>query len=194
MRLFLRNLRPTIMSVDAKLSAEKQLRVSIPKHGRREITDLATLAECENSERLTLMRSEGKIALIIQDDDVDTSVFVVKMDDVLDVDGGGTTQEVGFQVVDGSGQAVRIQTLVELAVFDDANIAVPSAAATLNTATEGTIVGGAGTAALKVVTDDLGRFACTLTNPLDTTVYLASCQTFGGAALDCQDVSSVTFA
>lgn len=119
--------------------------------------------------------------------------FYPEMNDAADVGGGGTTQTVGFQMKDSAGSDVAGQKMMEFAVFDDVGLSVPSAAATLGTVADGTIIAGEGSAALKVQTDANGLFQCTLTNPADTTVYVACSPTFGSPALDCTRIDSVTF-
>ncbi len=119
--------------------------------------------------------------------------IVVKMDDAPDVTGGGTTTSVGFQLRDAASRNLALQTVLEFGVFDDAVLATPAAAATLDTAAQGTIVGGAGTAALKVQTDANGRFSCTLTDAADETVWLGCSPSFGSPIVDCKDIDAVTF-
>jgi hypothetical protein len=116
------------------------------------------------------------------------------MVDAPDVTGGGTQADIGFQVTDVTGKAVAGQFLVELAAFDDTYCSVPAANATLDTAASGsTIVGGSGTAAIKVLTGTDGSFGCKLNNPSDTTITLSCYPTFGGPALVCHDKDFVTF-
>ena len=114
------------------------------------------------------------------------------MDDAPDVTGGGTTVAVGFQLKDGN-QNAAVARLVEFAVFDDVDLGTPATNATLDTPTAGTIVSGAGSAALKVKTDASGKFTCTLTNNVDEQVSLSTSPTFGSPILDCIEIDSVTF-
>jgi hypothetical protein len=120
-------------------------------------------------------------------------ILNVEMDDAADVTGGGTTRAVGFQVTDFAGNPIDYAVSLELAVFDDVNLTVPATSATLATATQGTILAGSATAALKVRTDTAGRFLCTLTNLFDTTVYLGASPSFGSPLMDCREIDSVTF-
>jgi hypothetical protein len=117
----------------------------------------------------------------------------VDFDPVTDVTGGGTTRAIGFQLRNQIGGLLLAPTLLELAVFDDAAFTVPSTRATLRTATEGTILVGENTPALKIQTDAQGRFGCTLTNTLDSRVYFCAAPSYGSPFLDCRDTKAVTF-
>ena len=110
-----------------------------------------------------------------------------------DVAGGGTTQTVGVQVTDFQGKPINYSVVLEFAVFDDLEMAVPATDATLDTEAEGTILAGAGSAALKVKTDANGRFSCTLTDSVLETVYVGCSMSFGSRIIDCGDPDSVTF-
>lgn len=120
-------------------------------------------------------------------------ILNVKMADNPDVGGGGTTGSVEFQITDFAGDNIDGEKILELAVFDDIGLATPAANATLDTAANGTILGGAGTAALKVQTDATGKFKCTLTDLIDETVYLGCSPSFGSPLIDCREIDSVTF-
>lgn len=122
-----------------------------------------------------------------------SDLIQVAMDDAPDVSGGGTTQSVGFQLKDINGNNVALATLADFAVFDEADLVTPATNATLDTASAGTIVGGAGTAALKVKTDANGKFTCTLTDLVDETVHMSTAPTFGSPILDCNEIDSVQF-
>lgn len=122
----------------------------------------------------------------------------VKMDDNADVGGGGTTGPVGFQVTDFAGDDLAEKVILELGVYDEASgdatkPGAAAAAATLNTATSGLILDGAGSAAIVVETDATGRFDCTLTDAVDETVILACRSARGSSVLDCRELDSVTF-
>ena len=110
-----------------------------------------------------------------------------------DVSGGGTTQEVGFQIKDTDGNDVALEVVLEFAVFDDINFSIPAVSAILGTVVNGTIIAGEGTAALKVKTDATGLFKCTLTDVVDETVYCGCSMTFGSVVVSCFDIDSVTF-
>lgn len=118
----------------------------------------------------------------------------VAVDDTPDVTGGGTTAVTGFQLVDQAGNNVERAVKVGFGVYDDANGVTPGVNATLDTATAGSIVAGAGTAELEVITDATGKFTCTLTDAVDELVYLMGTQPAVGAPpLDNTDRESVTF-
>lgn len=118
--------------------------------------------------------------------------LTIDMLDAADVPGGGTTQTVGFQIRDGDGDPIAREILMQFAVFDDANVSIPAANATLNSPGAGmTIAHGAGSAALVVKTDAAGLFTCTLTNPFSTTVYLACAPNF--ATPPYRGIDSVAF-
>ena len=121
------------------------------------------------------------------------SLIKVRMIDAPDVSGGGTTQVVGFSITNMNDIPFAMPVLVELAVFDDSDVSNFALNASLDTATKGTILGGAGTAALKVKTDANGEFECTLSDLVDETVYLACSPTFGSPSLICLSKDSVTF-
>jgi hypothetical protein len=121
------------------------------------------------------------------------SVVKVQMIDAPNVTGGGTTVTVGFNLTNINDIALGLGALVEMAVFQDIDLSIPAVNATLDTASKGTIVAGAASAALKVKTNSSGEFACTLTDLVDETVYLACSPTFGGPALICLSKDSVTF-
>ena len=116
----------------------------------------------------------------------------VDLIDAADVGGGGTTQTVGFQLRDTDGNPLAQETILQFAVFDDANVSSPAANATLGTPSAGVIAHGAGSAALVVKTNAAGLFTCTLTNPFtSTTVYLACAPHF--ASPPYQEIDSVAF-
>lgn len=122
----------------------------------------------------------------------DDKILVVAIDDVADVSGGGTTAAVGFQLQDVEGNDVAEVVTVRFGVYDDLG-GDTAANATLNTATDGTILSGAGTAELVVRTSATGGFACTLTDASDETVYLLCSACPGSPPLDCRDSDSVEF-
>lgn len=111
-----------------------------------------------------------------------------------DVSGGATSGIVGLQLLDSPGGDPFTQPIfLEFAVFDDEGLASPSATATFGVASAGEVMGGLGTPALKIKTDVNGLFQCTLNNPNDGTVWLASSPTFGSPAMDCQNKVAVVF-
>jgi len=118
---------------------------------------------------------------------------VVAIDDVADVGSGGTTAVVGLQLKDLDGANVAAARTVAFGAYADANGAAASSGGTLDTATAGTILTGAASAALTVVTDSNGKFTCTLTDAVDEVVYLLAGPTVRSPILDCKDVDSVEF-
>jgi len=121
------------------------------------------------------------------------SVVKTKLIDAPNVTAGGTTVAVGFSLTNINDIAMPLQVPVEFAVFDEQYGVTPAVNATLNTATKGTILAGAGTAALKILTDVNGEFACTLTDLVDETVWLGCSQSFMSPAIICLSKDSVTF-
>lgn len=117
----------------------------------------------------------------------------VDIDATADVTGGGTTAVVGLQVKTLDGVALEKACVLTFGVYDDTNGVTAGAHATLDTATAGTILGGAGTNVLTVVTDSHGKFTCTMTNASDETVYLKAGTRVGSIMADISDVDSVTF-
>lgn len=120
-------------------------------------------------------------------------MVVINVDETPDVTGGGTTATVGFQATKSDGTAIDSEVILEFAVFEEAELATPSANATLDVATKGTILAGSGGNALKVKTDTTGKFTCTMTNAIDETVFLGCVPSFGSPAIDCRDTDSVAF-
>jgi len=142
--------------------------------------------------------STGEIADLRSDTEsaferVAADLLLVKMNDAADVTGGGTTRIVGFQVTDVSGTPVTESVLLQFASFDDSDLSMPSTNATLDTASQGTIIAGGGTAALLVKTSPTGLFECVLTDLADETVYLACDRSFGSPFISCRETDSVSF-
>lgn len=109
--------------------------------------------------------------------------------------GGGTTSVTGFQLVDQAGNPVARAVKVGFGVYADADGVTPDAAAALDTATAGSILSGAASAELEVLTDATGKFTCTLTDATDGTVHLMGNQpVVGSPPLDCEDRGTVVFA
>lgn len=106
---------------------------------------------------------------------------------------GGTEANVGFQLKNVKGDKLKEVAILEFAVFDDVELATPAVNATLDTASKGTIIDGAGSAALKVKTDSKGKFTCKLTNFIDEQVFVGSSPSFGTSLLDCREVDAITF-
>jgi hypothetical protein len=121
------------------------------------------------------------------------TILKVKLIDAANVTGGGTTQTVGFSLTDINDVPIKLQTPVEFAVFNEQWGVTPATSAVLGTAVKGTILGGDGTAALKVLTDANGEFTCTLTDVVDETVWVGCSQSFMSPSLICLSKDSITF-
>ena len=121
------------------------------------------------------------------------TLLKMKLLDAANVTGGGTTRTVGFILTDINDVPIKVSQVLQFAAFDDTDLTDPATNATLDTATKGTIIGGAGTPALKVKTDSNGEFACTLTDGMDETVYLGCAASFGSPSLICLSKDSITF-
>ena len=121
------------------------------------------------------------------------SLIKARMIDAPNVTGGGTTVTVGFQLTNINDVPVKLQVPVEFAAFDEQYGVVPAASAVLSVPTKGTILDGSGTAALKVLTNASGEFACTLTDLVDETVWLGCSQSFMSPAIICLSKDSVAF-
>jgi hypothetical protein len=107
---------------------------------------------------------------------------------------GVMTAALTLSVLDcEGGDAINRAVVLELAAFDDESGVTPAVNATLDTATVGTILGGAGTAALKIKTSVTGTFACTLSDASLETVYALASASFGSPGLDCEEKASATF-
>jgi hypothetical protein len=86
--------------------------------------------------------------------------------------GGGTTSAGTVQVNDLDGSAIGRAVYLKLHATDTQYRPLAGAAnCTLDTATTGSIVVGAASDGLVILTDATGAFACTATNAADETVY-----------------------
>lgn len=121
------------------------------------------------------------------------AAIVVAIDDADDVAGGGTTQTVGLQLKDQDGNDLEEVHVLKFGVYDDADGITEGTSATLNTASAGSILAGAGGAVLTVKTSSTGKFTCTLTDASDEAVYLMASAAIRSPILDCRDSDSVTF-
>jgi len=119
--------------------------------------------------------------------------YLAIFDPAADAISGADHTTVGFHIENISGGHIAEEMILELAVFDDDGLAGPAATATFAIATKGTILYGENTAALKVKTNASGEFECTLTNPADGTVWVATSPTFGAQALDCEHKDEIVF-
>ena len=89
-----------------------------------------------------------------------------------------------------------VPVVFEFVVCDDADGAFPAANATLDTATIGTILRFAGTAAPKVKTAQSGAdqvFQCALSNLVDQTNYLTAFSTPAGQVIVCVGSTPISF-
>lgn len=144
-------------------------------------------------EDIYALKGEADITVKVEYETGDLLVFTADVT-VVQPAGGVNTAAVSFQLRDQHGYAVKEAVNLKFGAFDDVYCVAPAGTATLNTATKGTIRAGAGTAALIVTTDANGEFACTLTDAVDETVYLA-CQGcgYGLALVDGSEVVSAVF-
>jgi len=121
-------------------------------------------------------------------------LFNVVMLDAADVGAGGTTAPVGFDITDWKGSSIAEAIVLLFGVFDDSDLQGAASNATLDTATAGSILSGAGTAALVVKTDATGSFRCTLTNAADEEVFLGTGRdSYGDRLIDHRSRDSVEF-
>lgn len=197
-RALIRSLQSGPFSLDVALPGGQRLKASLPPRVLVDVSDQASPEQISQSLELAALRDDGILDLVFERDaeasDIGAAVLLaVLMDSPDQPDAGDDDLSVGFQVIDQSGASVLKSSVLEFAVFDDEDFTIPSVNAVLQTATEGTIVAGEGTAALKIRTSGDGKFTCTLTDSQDETVYLACMSTFGGPLIDCQDFDSVTF-
>lgn len=139
------------------------------------------------------MVADGTISVKATREVGDALEVVVDIDTTANVTGGGTTAVVGFQVKTPQGFTLEEQCVVSFGTYDDANGVTAASHATLNTATAGTILSGAGTNVLQVLTDAHGKFTCTLTNTSDETVYQIATQVGRSPMMDTKDYDAVTF-
>ena len=199
----IKNLTGNQLALSVFFSLRRQIQQTIAVGASFEVSSLATLDELNRNPeiRALLDATPPQIEIVVVGgaDDIDElfidsgEIVNVKMDTAADATGGATTTTVGLQLQNAQGENLALQTVVEFGVFDDAVLATPAVAATLDTETEGTIVGGAGTAALKIRTAANGRFTCTLTDAVDETVWLGCSPSFGSPIVDCRDIDAVTF-
>lgn len=118
-------------------------------------------------------------------------IYNVQMDDNDDV--VGTEAEVAFQVTNYAHEPINFEMVLQLAVFADIDLVVPSPNAVLSDATIGSILYGEGTAAMKVKTNATGRFVCKVTNFAKETVFVGCDRTFKTPVLDGREFDSITF-
>lgn len=191
MGLTVTNLGTQPRSIDWKFSEDRAVRRLLAPREALDLTGIATLDELQRLPEARALLDAAPPAIAIGP--AATGTLAVLMDDAPDVSGGGTTGTVGFTVQLEGGTPISSPVVLEFAAFDDAEFATPAGAATLDSETAGTILTGAASAALLVATDAAGRFTCILTNPADTTVYLACRQAFGSAPINAESSDSVTF-
>lgn len=123
----------------------------------------------------------------------------VSMIGAADVGAAGTTQDVGFSLVDGNGQPVAKVVIIKFGVFDDADRQTPAVNAQLSAATspKGTILLGSGTNELLIKTDANGEFLCKVDDTVSThdfTLWFACLDDqYGSKGIDCESVDEVEF-
>ena len=98
---------------------------------------------------------------------------------------------VTAQTRDSAGSG--LQTVLELAAFTDDGCTEPVLACQFSGATQGAILAGTGSPAVKVRTDAAGRFSATLRGTLRTTAHVAAGASFGSPLLDCRERVTVNF-
>lgn len=161
-----------------------------------------TLSEQGYGEYLTgygEMIADGEISVLMHFDNSmlgggDTRELVADVIATANPTAGANTAVVGFTVKTPWGAQLGEQMVVQFGTYQDANGILAATTATLDTASLGTILSGAGTNELKVLTDIYGRFACTLTDTAHETVYQMCKPVDRTPVLDCRDYDAVTFA
>lgn len=105
-----------------------------------------------------------------------------------------TEKRIGFAIPSDDDKNVMLpNTFLELIAYDSADCGIPSVTGTLDTATVGTIVGGAGSAAIKFKVSAEGRGRLVVASPLSTPLWIAAKASAGSPVLDCHIVRKVTF-
>ena len=190
MALFIKNITGKVYALNIFVSKDRPTfsKVLQPS-GQVDVSDIFSFEELVRDKALLAEVDAKQITITAQNDEENINVSVDSAD--VTASGGATTATVGFKLSVG-GAAVTEDAVIEFAVFDEEELVTPNGNATLDTATVGTILDGAGTNALKVKTDS-GQFKCTLTNLVDETVYLGCSMSFGSPILDCREVIKVTF-
>ena len=194
----------TLSNLTSSLVSINSLPASLKPGTTRTLTLLDADFTKDVNNELNALKAAGHISFSTSEDpDIDDSLehtsigtfklYRVAMDDAADVTGGGTTQTVGFTVKNFVNKAIDFKTKLVFAVNDDIGLTQPSSDATLNTATAGTILDGAGTNTLIVETDAIGRFECTLTETNDKVVYLSCDTTHGSHDVARNEFDSVEF-
>jgi len=142
---------------------------------------------------IAALKDESDVVITVDYEAGDLRVMVWEWVTLPAAPGGATTSAIEGRIVDQYGLPIAEAVLLKLGAFDDAMCATAAVAATLASATAGSIEDGTGTAALIVKTSADGEFACTLTDAADAVVYLATAPGYGVGIVDAQDIGSVEF-
>lgn len=133
------------------------------------------------------------VAVIGELDGSDRSPLICTMNTVANPGAGSDTSAgEGFAILTEAAAAANVAPPMYMGVFDDAACQIPSVHATLNTASAGTIVSGAGTNLLRVTPSATGTFACTVTNHTDEKVYLKAWPADSSYIIDSSSIMDVT--
>ncbi len=99
-----------------------------------------------------------------------------------DATGGATTSAGTVSVVALDATAIERPVVMRLDLSDTEfeGPGDPATNATMDTATVGSIMAGAGTNSLVIKTNGTGNFAATITNAVDETIYISARTTDGG--------------
>lgn len=143
---------------------------------------------------IAALKDESEVDVSVDYEDDDFQLMVWEWVTLPAGSGGATESDIEGRIVDQYGLPIAEERLVHVGVFDDAICETAAVNATLDTAAKGSIEAGGGSAELLVKTSTDGEFACTLTDAVDETVYLAAKGGgYGQGVLDGQDVGSVEF-
>ena len=92
-------------------------------------------------------------------------------------------------------ESIQSAEWLNLAVFDDADLIIPSVDTVLHTPTEGSLLLGSGTNTILLKTTATGGFACSATclTPAVTRYMASSADTAGGRIVDCGMIRTLVF-
>jgi hypothetical protein len=128
------------------------------------------------------------------DDLLSFSAAVVELDAEAAVVVSPTERRIGFEIAKDDDRDTLIpNALLELVLYDTADLTAPSATGTLHTATAGAILYGSGTAAVKFRVSSGGIGRLVVESPTLAPVWLAAKMATGSPVLDCSTVRNVTF-
>jgi hypothetical protein len=151
-------------------------------------------SKAEYTYQMTASLSDDNVKVLASLEASDRAPLVVAMNDIADPAADATTSAgEGFALQSEAGAAANAAPAMYLGAFDDADCTVPAVNATLDTASSGTIVSGAGTNQLKVTPTAAGAFACTLTDAEVEVVYLKAWPADASYVVDSSDTTSAEF-